>query len=195
MNTLFQVNVLHLSPSEIIQTLHSSIKHRSHWQMRVSIAWHPNHLIASNNQTARVDPRLVPLADNAVRHYEEAGGHWHHLIQWIWYRPPCKWFYSCSSMWTKFHRSEIPRLWSHFPHPGQWWWHRSPIFYTDCSKCYSHIIMASMWSIWEQPPPPVCLYPAKFQDCITKSWLFTSAAEIIILSSLSRTQVVGFVPQ
>lgn len=43
--------------------------------MWVSIAWHPNHLTASNNQTARVDPRLVSLAEDAVRQYEEAGGH------------------------------------------------------------------------------------------------------------------------
>ena len=33
----------------------------------------------SNNRTARVDPRLVPSPEDAVRQYEEAGGHLTHF--------------------------------------------------------------------------------------------------------------------
>ncbi len=35
--------------------------------------------MASNNQIARVDPRLIPSPEEAVRQYEEAGGHITHF--------------------------------------------------------------------------------------------------------------------
>ena len=45
--------------------------------------WHscgtPNHLIASNSHTARIDPYLIPLPEEAVRQYEQAGGHITHF--------------------------------------------------------------------------------------------------------------------
>ena len=34
----------------------------------------PNHLMASYNRTARIDPQLIPSQADAVRQYEEAGG-------------------------------------------------------------------------------------------------------------------------
>ena len=39
----------------------------------------PNHLMASNNHTARIDPHLIPLPEEAVRQYEQAGGHITHF--------------------------------------------------------------------------------------------------------------------
>ena len=39
----------------------------------------PNHLMDSNNQTARVDPQFIPLAEEAARQYEEAGGQLTHF--------------------------------------------------------------------------------------------------------------------
>ena len=35
----------------------------------------PNVLMGHNNQVVRVDPHLVPLTDEAVRQYTNAGGH------------------------------------------------------------------------------------------------------------------------
>ena len=39
----------------------------------------PNHLIASNSHTARIDPYLIPLPEEAVRQYEHTGGHITHF--------------------------------------------------------------------------------------------------------------------
>lgn len=35
--------------------------------------------MASNSRIARVDPRLIPSPEDAVRQYEEAGGHITHF--------------------------------------------------------------------------------------------------------------------
>ena len=35
----------------------------------------PNHLMLSNNQVARIDPQLIPSAEDAVRQYSATGGH------------------------------------------------------------------------------------------------------------------------
>ena len=39
----------------------------------------PNHLIASISHTARIDPYLIPLPEEAVRQYQQAGGHITHF--------------------------------------------------------------------------------------------------------------------
>ena len=39
----------------------------------------PNHLIASNSHTARIDSYLIPLPEEAVRQYQQAGGHITHF--------------------------------------------------------------------------------------------------------------------
>jgi len=41
----------------------------------------PNHLMALNNHTARIDPQLIPSPEEAVRQYQQAGGHITHFSE------------------------------------------------------------------------------------------------------------------
>ena len=78
MNTPFQVYLLVDSyllhaPVSMLHLYHAGP--RRGWPSRGT----PNHLIASNSHTARIDPYLIPLPEEAVRQYEQAGGHITHF--------------------------------------------------------------------------------------------------------------------
>ena len=112
----------------------SLLTHRS--QTWLSISWHPKPF----NGIKQPDSKSWSSVCSVTwRCSQTVRGSWrsHRHLQYIWWRPPCKWPHCCSSTWNTI-PSEIPRLWSLFPQTGQWWWHSfswwSPISYPDNSN-------------------------------------------------------------
>lgn len=77
MNTPFQVYLL--SDSYLLHPYHPLHPYHAGPRRGSPSRGTPNHLMASNNHTARIDPHLIPLPEEAVRQYEQAGGHITHF--------------------------------------------------------------------------------------------------------------------
>ena len=77
MNTPFQVYLL--SDSYLLHPYHPLHPYHAGPRRGCPSRGTPNHLMASNSHTARIDPHLIPLPEEVVRQYEQAGGHITHF--------------------------------------------------------------------------------------------------------------------